>query len=311
MSKEEEKIMYSREKAIAMRDYTNKHGLNEASSFFDVKHGTIERATRKLNEKAWTTPPKILIFDIETAPCEGYFWQPGKQFVGQHQIKKDWYIICWSAKWFYGNGVISDCVTPEEALERNDKRVVENLVALLEEADITVTHNGDSFDIKKVAARRHFHKILKPSPFVSIDTYKESKKIANFSSHSQAFLTRHVGAKQKIATSFNLWVRCVNGEQEALDEMNDYCRNDVIGLEGLFVELSPEIKIGNAGFYADVDWDVCPSLTCGGTNLVEMNTPHIAQVNSYKAYRCLDCGAQGRSRKSSKAMKPKLVRMPR
>jgi len=43
--------------------------------------------------------PKILVFDIETAPILAYTWGIWDQNIALNQIKQDWFVISWSAKW--------------------------------------------------------------------------------------------------------------------------------------------------------------------------------------------------------------------
>ncbi len=45
-----------------------------------------------------TSPAKILIFDIETAPMNVFSWGMYDQNINIEQIIDDWFIICWSAK---------------------------------------------------------------------------------------------------------------------------------------------------------------------------------------------------------------------
>ena len=43
--------------------------------------------------------PRVLLFDIETAPILGYVWSLWEQNVGLNQIHSDWYVLSWAAKW--------------------------------------------------------------------------------------------------------------------------------------------------------------------------------------------------------------------
>jgi len=43
--------------------------------------------------------PKVLILDIETAPIEAFTWGLWDQNVGLNQIKADWTVLSWAAKW--------------------------------------------------------------------------------------------------------------------------------------------------------------------------------------------------------------------
>src|SRR5688500_19264039 len=64
------------------------------------------------------TAPKVLIFDIETAPIEAYVWDIWNQNVSLEQIKEDWAVLSWSAKWLGA---------PESSVMYQDHRNKENL----------------------------------------------------------------------------------------------------------------------------------------------------------------------------------------
>lgn len=64
-----------------------------------------------LNERKKMSKPKVLILDIETSPLEVYTWGIWEQNISLNQIKKDWNIIAWCAKWLgepHTNTIYSD-----------------------------------------------------------------------------------------------------------------------------------------------------------------------------------------------------------
>ena len=84
--------------------------------------------------------PKILLFDVETAPMRAYVWGRWKQNISLNETISEWYILCWSAKWLYSNTIMYDKLTSEEAINQNDKRIVTNLWKLVDEADIVIAY---------------------------------------------------------------------------------------------------------------------------------------------------------------------------
>ena len=130
---------------------------------------TLKAVRRKIESMRLNKPyrnldicklPKILMLDIETTPIPVWCWSLGKQYVQTHNMMKDdngktidWYILSWSAKWLYDDKVLSDVLTPKEAINRNDERVLQSVWKLLDEADIIIAHNGDRFDLRKIKAR--------------------------------------------------------------------------------------------------------------------------------------------------------------
>ena len=92
--------------------------------------------------------PKVLFFDIETAPILAYSWGIWDQNIGLNQIKEDWFILSWSAKWL-GDDKIMYMDQRNARRVNNDKKLLKAVWKLLDDADIVVTQNGKSFDQKK------------------------------------------------------------------------------------------------------------------------------------------------------------------
>ncbi len=127
--------------------------------------------------------PKILIYDIETSPLETYTWGIYDQNVSVNQIKKDWHLLSFAAKWF-GEKEVTYYDQRRAKDVSNDKALLERLWRLLDESDIVITQNGKQFDQKKVYARFLFHGMLPPSPSRHIDTKQLAKRNFGFTSNS-------------------------------------------------------------------------------------------------------------------------------
>ena len=50
-------------------------------------------------------PKKILLFDIETAPLQCYAWGIWGQNINPDFLIRDWFVLCWSAKWIFEDKV--------------------------------------------------------------------------------------------------------------------------------------------------------------------------------------------------------------
>ncbi len=237
--------------------------------------------------------PKILLFDIETSLMEVFVWGLYKQRIPHTNIikdddgnKKSWFVISWAAKWLYDEHILSDIVTPSEARGRDDKRILQSIWKLLDEADIVIAHNGDRFDLRKLNARFLDNELNPPSPFKSIDTLKVSRKHFAFQSFKQDYLTKHFKLEQKIKTEFQLWVDCMKGDQKRLDEMAEYNRHDVMGLEEVYLKIRPYIK-SHPNLGVLMDEDVCPS--CGSEHMEETNSVYFTSAYQYPVFRCNNC----------------------
>ena len=254
----------------------------------------IKRAEGKREER--NRMPKILIFDIETAPLKAYVWRLWKQNINplNGQLQSEWFMLTYSAKWLFDNNIISERLTSKEALEENDSRLVQNLWNLFDEADIIIAHNAKNFDIKVMNTR--FLKMGLPSPshYQTIDTLYHAKKQFSLESNKLDYIAKFLGLGSKIKTSFELWESCVNGDEEALLEMSKYNDQDVFLLEDVYLKMRPFIKPHpNVTLFFDSDIERCP--TCGSDELETVGT-YDTQVSSFNSIRCKCCGSVSRNR---------------
>jgi hypothetical protein len=243
--------------------------------------------------------PKILLFDIETAPLKAFVFQKSvwKADISDDKVISEWYTLCWSAKWLFDDLVISERLTRQEVLSEDDSRIVNDLWKLLDDADIVIAHNGDSFDIPNMNTRFIINELLPPKPYKTIDTKTIAKKQFGFTHNSLNALARLFKLDPKLDVDFDLWKQCVDGKEKALIQMEDYNRHDVELLERVYLRLRPWIRSHpNLGLYMLSDGAVCPN--CGSHNITWIpNQYYYTGVSRFPIFRC-DCGAYGRSRKS-------------
>lgn len=275
-------------------------GASKLTKQFNCSYKDINEARKKtraiLRKKKKSKLPKILILDIETAPVRAYVWSLWKQNVGLSQIISDWFMLTWSAKWLFATDIMSNKLTPEEALAQDDKRIVSNLWKLLEEADIVVAHNGDRFDIPKINARFIANGLNPTTPYQQIDTKKVAAKQFGFSSNKLDALAITFGFETKMHTSFELWDKCMQGDKKSLYYMEKYNRHDVELLEEVYLKLRPWIKSHpNVGLYMESEGSVCAN--CGSDELTDAGH-YTTNTAKYATFRC-KCGAINRVRTNS------------
>ena len=253
--------------------------------------------------------PKILLFDIETSLYHFVGWGTFKQFINYHQITKHQFVLSWAAKWLYDENVLSDIVTPQESLDREDKRVLMSIHKLLDEADIVVGHNVERFDLRKLNWRFISQDIEPPSPFKTIDTLKHSRKEFFAPSHKQDSLTKYFKLQHKLETDFQLWMDCEDGNKQALNKMEDYNKHDVIGLEEVYLKIRPYIK-NHPNLGVLMDMDVCPN--CGCEHLEETESRYFTTANQFPVYRCQGCKTPYiRHKKNSNYVQTNLRSVPK
>lgn len=232
-------------------------------------------------------PAKVLIFDIETLPIVAYVWGVWQENIPASRIIKDWCVLSWSAKWLDDDKIMSDVLTPREARDRNDKRLVSSFRKLLEDADVVVAQNGKKFDIKKLNTRFWKHKLGKPASYKVIDTYSTVKSVFGLTFNGQDYIAKFLDIQEKMHTDMELWASCDRGEDEALKYMLEYNENDVRMLEKIYLDLRdwvpnhPDLRV-----YAKIG-DACP--VCLSKEYGEIGR-FTANTRQYKEYRC-ECGA--------------------
>jgi len=239
--------------------------------------------------------PKILVFDIETAPLLGYVWGIWEQNVGLEQIHTDWYVLSWSAKWL-GNSKIMHMDQRNAKNLEDDRKILKGIWKLLDEADIVVTQNGKSFDQKKLNARFILNGFQPPSSYKHIDTKVIAKKHFGFTSNSLAYMSKKLCAKHKKLShskypGFELWRACLAGDKAAWREMETYNKYDVLALEELYTKLSPWDSSVNFNVYSESEDMVCK---CGSEEFRKRGF-FFAAAGKYQRYQCKKCGHETRS----------------
>ena len=274
-------------------------GAGKISKRYNVSVEDVMAARKIIHaEKKKKNKANILIFDIETAPLKAYVWSRWKQNIYLEQTISEWYMICWSAKWLGSKEVFSECLTPNEIKDEKDDRIVKQLWALIDQADIVIAHNGKRFDVPKINSRFIMAGLPPTSSYIQIDTKEVAAKQFGFSSNKLDALAGYFNIEHKDDTDFELWVNCMNGDQESLDYMESYNRKDVKILEQVYLKLRPWIKNHpNIGLYQEDYNMVCP--TCGSKHIEEDGSFYYTSANKYKIMRCNDCGATSRMRNTS------------
>lgn len=237
--------------------------------------------------------PKTLILDIETAPIEANVWKMFKEFITDEQLRKDWYMITWAAKWLDDNKVFSSKLPDFKLYSKNkesDNELLVGLWNLLDEADIVVAHNGKKFDIPKINTRFLLNGYNPPSHYRLVDTYRVVKNVFGFSKNSLNFISLAMGTGQKKETGgFELWRDCLQGKPEAWKLMEEYNIQDVEILEKDYKIIRPWMK--DHPNYCVYTNGLDPRCTCGSDKVFPIdNKFYYTNLSKFQLYRCNDCG---------------------
>lgn len=240
--------------------------------------------------------PKILVFDIETSPHLSWHFNTRNVNIRPDQIKQPTRMICWAAKWvgekrvYFGSEYHHDRPT-----------MLLMLWSLIDEADVTVTYNGDNFDIPHV--RREFHQagLPDPSPFISVDMYKVIKKREKWASHQMGYITRELGLQEKLShNGFEMWREAMGDfgedrQRKAWNLMRRYNRQDLKPTEDLFNEYLPVIpNLPAAGLWtppgpADPELPPCPNPLCVQPHVTRQGFRR-TKTRRYPQFQCQGCG---------------------
>lgn len=244
--------------------------------------------------------PKILLFDLETSPKKAYVWRLWKENINpvNGQLQSEMFLLTWSAKWLFDEDIMSDKLTSKEVLEEDDSRLVRSMWNLFDEADVVIGHYALGFDVKVMNTRFLKQGLTPPSPYQVIDTKYHAARHFLLESNKLDYLGKFLGVGRKIDTGgFELWERCMRGDESALIEMEEYNKQDVTLLEDVYLALRPYIKPHpNLNLIIGNNITACPK--CMSKEL-EWSGTYRTQVSSYDTFKCKCCGSHGRSRTSS------------
>ena len=256
--------------------------------------------TSTKGKRGMMSGPKVLIFDIETAPMLGFVWSLWENNVALNQLHKDWHILSWSAKWL-GDPPSKVMYMDQrgEADIEDDTRILKGIWKLLDQADVVITQNGRSFDQRKLNARFILQGLKPPSSYKHIDTKLIASKHFAFTSNKLEYMTDKLCKKyKKIKTKkfqgFELWSACLKGNKAAWNEMEKYNKYDVLSLEELYNKLIPWENNVNFNVYTNALTSVCKC----GKGRIKRNGYYFTDVGKFQRLRCSSCGAETRGREN-------------
>lgn len=245
---------------------------------------------------------RILLFDIETMANLGWTWGRWQQDV--IAFKYPWYMLTFAYKWL-GEKQVHAFSLPNfrgyKKDKRNDKALCKKLWDLLDEADIIIAHNGDSFDVKMVQARFVKYGFPPPRPFKQIDTLKVAKKYFRFTSNSLNELGKFFNIGQKLThTGFDLWLGCAErDEKKSWDTMVKYNKKDIVLLEKVYYKMRAWMSNHpNLNLFNETQ-EKCPN--CGGT--LQRRGYAVTRTAKHQRFQCTKCAAW-----SQKPIKRGIVR---
>ena len=226
---------------------------------------------------------RILFLDLETTPMQTYTWGLWNQNIAINQIISSTEVMCFGARWYGEKQVIFKSVHHD-----GKKAMLKEVAKLMDEADIVIGWNSANFDTKHLKRELLENNILPPSPYRDLDLMRVVKSNFKFPSNKLDYVAQTLGVGSKVKHSgFDLWIKCMAGDEKAWREMKRYQIQDVNLLVDLYQKLLPWIT--NHPSYAIIDNKPTACVNCGEEKLEARGLAHTNSA-SYQRYRCKSCG---------------------
>jgi uncharacterized protein YprB with RNaseH-like and TPR domain len=263
--------------------------------------GRIPRAElRELVKVAKNNPliigasvPKILYFDIESTGLSADFG----------------IMLMYAWKWEGEDEVNCRSLldTPETMVlppEKRDAILVKELLELFNEADIIVAHYGSKFDCPFIQTRAliHGYHVADVRWAKILDPCITARKQLKFQSNRMDNIAEALGfSERKSSVPKNIWYRSHTFDglwfTDAITQMIDYCKQDVVVLYKVAKALAPMAKhLPNWKMLAtaeDIEMKLCGG--CGGALIYKGHTA--TKSNRYDNFQCEVCGKWQRGTK--------------
>ena len=281
----------------------SKSGVNDAYHRLcgDLKEETVKTPTKGA---------KVLCFDVESTAALVYCFGRHKQFINQDAVKTEGgKLLCSGYRW-EGEEQAHVLFNYEEVKAGEDYSVCKVMWELFNQADAVVAHNLKNFDLKMLEARCLANGLPSLPTVKLIDTLEIAKNKFRFPSNKLDSLASYFGLGRKVSHSgISLWVQVQEGSRKALDEMVEYCEQDVNLLHDLFQVLRSRGLVNgyNAALYYDDDVTRCKA--CGSDHLELTGRTVTTGLSSFEEIKCNSCGTLQRTRKNtiSKEKRSKLL----
>jgi len=260
------------------------------------KHGynnLVKKAGLEPNQSSHTSkpieviirPPRVLIFDLEVSTKIVHTYQMRDAYIGPDQVINDCYILSYSAKFLDDDKIF---YLDTRFSPKDDEHILEALHYLIEQADFICGHNMARFDLPTLKARM-IKKGMKPLKDLQIiDTLKISRKHFKFTFHKLGELAKYLNCelkkdKHESFSGISLFTEAMNGNIEAFNAMEHYCKMDVLVTEQILKKLLPWDSSTN--FQSNYQKAIC---TCGSEKFTK-NGYRYAKNGVFQLYRCSEC----------------------
>lgn len=231
---------------------------------------------------------RILALDLETSPNLAHVWGLWQQNVGINQIEASTEVICYGGRWYGERGV-----TVKNVHHDGKQAMLDFAWQQLDEADAVMGWNSRGFDVKHLQREFLEAGMPPPSPFKDLDLMIAVKAKFRFPSNKLDYVSQRLGVGQKVKhEGFEMWRKCLAGDDAAWNRMVRYQKQDVNLLISVYDRLRPWISTHPNVALIDGIENGC--VQCGSTNLQHRGWA-VTATSRYKRYQCQNCGRWNKS----------------
>tara|TARA_R110000850_G_scaffold1714_11_gene9213 strand:+ start:5091 stop:6056 length:966 start_codon:yes stop_codon:yes gene_type:complete len=269
----------------ALELFTNETRATEIAKVLCEKHMIEYDETEGRKVRNWlnpalhsapdeNTPPKVLIYDIETTLLLAEVWRAGKMnYLHASNVRGHTEIITIAYKWLGDNEVKT---LRWDNKTKSDKKLVKDFLKIYNTADAVVGVNNKSFDDKLIHTRAAFYRMFVNTLVKSIDIQRQARSIFRMDSYSMKYMAEYFGLTHKLShAGIQMWRDIQWGTKKkseaALTEMIDYNIGDIVTTEELFyvIQLYAKHQIHFGVMLGKAKW-TCPDT--GSSNVKLFNT---------------------------------------
>ena len=190
--------------------------------------------------------------------------------------------ICWGAQWLGEKKFLY-------ADERGGAELMHREIhKLLSQCDALVTYNGAKFDLPRLEGGFLLHGLPPIPPITHIDLYKTVRNM-DFTSSKLAFVGPYLKIGEKVKhEGFDLWRKCMDGDEKAWGRMKKYNKMDVVLLEGLYNVLRPHIR--NHPYIGSATAKISPECPACGSTATQSRGVRRTRSFLIQRLQCITCG---------------------
>lgn len=238
---------------------------------------------------------KTLYVDVETSPNLAYVWRLWDQNISLNQVVEQTEILCFAYQWEGDKKAQT-----RDVWNHGTRAMAQKLYELLDQADLVVGYNSQSFDMKLINSLLAEQGFGPPSPYKQFDLFREAKKVFKWPTMKLQNVLDRLGLENKLSTGgFELWLGCLEGDWDAIGKMLAYNKQDVEIMPALMEKLRPWSKsYPNRSLFVDTDDPVCPR--CGSDGIGPRGE-YTSGTGTYQKWYCKECNSWSRSPKMEKS----------